>query len=250
MTNKIILTLSILFLAYSVCSAQKKVIHDNQEWLQYYNQLKFSEKLILYTDISLRRINNFNDWSQITFRTGLGYSLIENLQAITGLAFFTFYTQNKLSKIELRPYQEFSTLQTFGNVTFQHRFRAEARYFRNVKAGEISDTTDFNFRFRYRLYSLIPIIPGSDSKPNRKLFLNLGDEIFINAGKEILYNMFDNNRFIIGTTYQHDNNLSFSLGYINQFGQRNNPATYENSDILTLGIIQKISLQKSASRSP
>jgi len=249
MVVKNISALTLLLTTAFFCNAQKKVTYDNQQWLQYFNQLKLSEKLTLYTDMSLRRINNFNDWSQITFRTGLGYSLTQNLQGITGIACFTFYTQNKLSRIEFRPYQEINTTQTFGKVSIQHRFRVEARYFRNVSDGEITNTSNFNLRFRYRLYSSTAILKLSETKQDRKLLLNIGDEIFINAGNEIKYNMFDNNRFSVGVTYQNNNNLSFYLGYINQFGQRSSPATYENSDILILGITQKISLYKTGTKS-
>jgi hypothetical protein len=250
MVVKNITALTLLLTTVFFCNAQKKVIYNNQQWFQYLNQLRFSERLTLHTDISLRRINDFNDWSQITFRTGLGYSLTQNLQGITGIACFTSYTQNKLSRIELRPYQEINSTQTFGKVSIQHRFRIEARYFRKVSEGEITDTSNFNFRFRYRLYSSTTILQLSEAKQDRKLLLNIGDEIFINAGKEIVYNVFDNNRFLAGVTYQHSNNLSFTFGYINQFGQRSLPATYENSDILTLAISQKISLQKTAAKSP
>src|SRR4030095_10592094 len=97
---KNISALTLLLTTVFLCNAQKKVVYDNQQWLQYFNQLKFSEKLTLYTDMSLRWINNFNYWSQITFRTGLGYSLAQNLHGITGIACFTFYTENKLSRIE------------------------------------------------------------------------------------------------------------------------------------------------------
>lgn len=233
-----------LLLITSFCNAQKSTAYNNQQWLQYYNQLKLSGKLTIYSDFSLRKINNFEDWSQITFRTGLGYRITQNLQGITGFAFFTFYTQNKLSKIEFRPYQEVNTLQLFGKVSVQHRFRIEARYFIKIYEGATTSITNFNFRFRYRLFCAVPISKLSATKPERKLLLNIGDEIFINAGKEITYNMFDNNRFLIGLTLQYNNNFSFSFAYINQYGQRNKPAAYEHSDILTLGITHKISVSK------
>lgn len=248
MKAKNITTVTLLFLTVSICNAQKKVTHDNQQWLQYYNHLKLSEKLTLYTDMSLRRINSLKDWSQITFRTGLGYSLTQNLQGVTGFACFTSYTQNKLGRIEFRPYQEINSTQPFGKVSIQHRFRLEARYFRNVTDGEITLTSNFNFRFRYRLYSSTPILKLSDTKTDRKLLLNISDEVFINAGKEITYNVFDNNRLLIGVTYQQSSNLSFFLGYINQFGQRSRPATYENSDIINVGITHKISACKSQTK--
>ena len=131
--------ISILFLSMTFfCNAQKIVSHNNQQWIQYYNQLKLSEKLTLYSDVSLRRINNFNQWSQVTIRTGIGYPLTENLQVVTGFACFNFYNNNKPSRIEFRPYQEVNTSQNLCNVAVQHRLRVVARYFR-----KISDNQNF-----------------------------------------------------------------------------------------------------------
>ena len=237
--------ISILFLSMTFyCNAQKIVSHNNQQWIQYYNQLKLSEKLTLYSDVSLRRINNFNQWSQVTIRTGIGYPLTENLQVVTGFACFNFYNNNKPSRIEFRPYQEVNTSQNLCNVAVQHRLRVEARYFRKISDGVITSQSNFNFRFRYRLYCGIPLVKLSASNPDKKLLLNIGDEIFINAGKEIIYNMLDNNRLLLGSTFQINKYLNISFTYTYQFGQRNSPSTYEHSDIYWLGIIHKLSLKK------
>ena len=235
----------VLFIQVSIlCNAQKTVTHNNQQWIQYYNQLIFSKKITIFSDVSIRRINNFDQWSQITLRVGTGYQLLENLNGVTGIAIFESYSNDKPSKIEFRPYQEINTSQKFKSALLQHRFRFETRWFRKISAGEITSTTNFNFRFRYRLYCGIPILKLSDSIPDRKLLLNIGDEILINSGKEIKFNMLDNNRFLLGLSLQVNSNLTFSFTYNYQYGQRNSPSTYEQSDIFWLGITQKIKLTK------
>ena len=244
--KKNILVLIPLLSATFFCNAQKDISHTNQQWLQYFNQLKLSSKLTLFSDMSLRKIDNFSTRSQITFRTGLGYTITKNLQGVTGIGFFATYNKNNISRIEYRPYQEVSTSQLFGKVSVQHRLRIEARYFRLVSdVSAIDSTSSFNFRFRYRLLCSIPVSKLSVDKPDRNLSLNIGDEIFINAGKEIVYNVFDNNRFILGTTFQYNNKLSFTFSYINQFRQLPIPQKYEQSNIFTLGLTQKLSLLKS-----
>lgn len=223
--------------------AQKTVSNNNQQWLQYYHQLKLSEKYTIATDLSLRRINTFNDWSQTTFRTGLGYPIAKKIQGVTGIACFAFYTSNTPSKIEFRPYQEVNTTIVYKKISIQHRLRAEARYFRKISDGVITSTSNFNFRFRYKLNFAIPLVKLSETKPDKKIFLNIGDELFINAGREIVYNTIDNNRLLIGTTFQVNLNLSFSFTYNYQFGQRNKPDTYEHSDVFWLTINHKMALK-------
>ncbi|MBP6184848.1 MAG: DUF2490 domain-containing protein [Saprospiraceae bacterium] len=224
--------------------AQKTVSYSNHQWFQYYNELQLSKKATLYSDISLRRVHNLNQWSQMTFRTGIGYPITNNFNGITGIACFTFYKNDILSKIEFRPYQEINSKQKFDKFLIQHRFRIEFRYFREIVNNEITENDSFNYRFRYRLFCSIPIIRFSDKNPEKKILLNFGDEIFVNTGREIIYNMLDNNRIILGPAFQFNDNLNISLTYTYQFGQRNNPSAYEHSDIIWLGINHKLSLVK------
>lgn len=239
MKSRLILILTII-LTSLWCQSQNRTTHNNQQWIQYYNQLKFSEHLTIFSDASIRRNNKFDQWSQITLRVGLGYPIIENLNGITGIACFESFNNDKPFKIEFRPYQEINTSQKFGAASIQHRLRFEARYFRKIADGVITSNSNFNFRFRYRLFCGIPILKLSDSIPERKLILNIGDEVFINTGKEIKYNMLDNNRFLVGLSFQVNANLTCSFLYNYQFGQRSTAATYEHSDVFWLGITHKV----------
>ena len=243
MSNKYIIISALLLSTTFFCKAQNKVVRNNQQWIQYSSQLKLPEKFTLLTDVSLRRINDFKQWSQVTFRTGAGYNLNENTQAVIGIALFTFFQNDDLSRFEIRPYQEINTTQRFGKVSLQHRFRLEERYFRKISDGIITSESAFNFRFRYRLFCAIPLLSLSKSNPDKKMLLNISDEIFINAGKEIKYNMLDNNRLSAGLAFQPHKNLNISFTYTYQFGQRNAPSTYEHSDIFWIGIIHKLSLK-------
>lgn len=236
---KIILFVTFLLLGWNSVSAQKNVTHNNQQWLQYYSHVNFSDKWTLYSDASLRRINNFNQWSQMTLRAGIGYRMTEKLNIATGFAYFNFFTNNHWSRIEYRSYQEVNTQQKIGKLKLQHRFRYELRYFRKVENSNITSTSNFNHRFRYRLFCSYPLVDISSKHSGRLILLNFGDEIFINAGKQIIYNMLDNNRLLLGTTIQINKTFQISMTYAYQFGQRNSPETYEHSDIIWLGITQK-----------
>ena len=244
--NRFVVLFAIAFCFNTFLFAQKTVYYNNQQWLQYYNQLLVSKKFTLLSDVSLRRIHHLDYWSQITFRTGNGYPLSGQFNGASGFACFTFYYKDNFNKIEFRPYQEINSKQKFERFSLEHRLRAEFRYFRHVLDNKITTDESFNFRFRYRLFCSIPIINFAEKNPGRKILLNIGDEIFINAGRQITYNMFDNNRLLLGTAIQFNEDLIISFTYTNQFGQRNGPAFYENSDIIWIGIIHKLSLLKSS----
>ncbi len=239
-----------LFVIGTICAfstgtfAQKKITHTNQQWLQAYGQWKINEKLNLSADAGVRRMDGLSEWSQMLVRAGIGYKLIGNLQGTTGVACFTFFAEDKIARIEYRPYQELLTTQTFGKATVQHRFRLESRYFRRVDDGLITSDDQFNFRFRHRVYITVPIWQFSEKNPDRKLLFNIGDEIFLNAGNEVVYNAMDNNRLVAGLSLSLNAKTVVSCIYNLQTGQRMRPASYEYTDVVWLTINHRGVLRK------
>jgi hypothetical protein len=76
----------------------------------------------------------------------------------------------------------------------------------------------------------IPIVQ-SQHFPSRKLSLVVSDEIFLNAGHNIVYNVLDRNRVLIGPAWQMSKALAFGISYI-QFAPKDSPATYDSDDII------------------
>jgi hypothetical protein len=68
--------------------------------------------------------------------------------------------------------------------------------------------------------------------------------VFINAGRNIVYNTFDNNRLVIGPVVQWGPDLQVGLLYNHQYGHRNRPETYEDSDILWLTVTQRFAFHR------
>ena len=90
--------------------------------------------------------------------------------------------------------------------------------------------------------------PGNGGQPTPRLLglLTFGDEVFINAGREIVYNFFDNNRLMLGPSVQFGKDFSIGLLFNHQFGQRNRPATVESSEILWLTVNQRFGKHRNA----
>lgn len=226
------------------CNAQdKKVTHNNQQWAQYYLLFKINQRFTILGDAGLRRKDVFTEWSQSLIRSGVSYSVAENYLTALGFACFFSYKDNKANRRELRPYQEFTASFKKTNFTIQHRLRIEERFFSGINENK-SASHNFNFRFRYRLYLTIPFsfIIRSD-KPSR-LLVNLGDELFVNAGKQVVYNTLDNNRLIFGPSYRINKQCLLSLFYVYQYGQRSAPDTYEQANIFWLTFTHSILKKK------
>ncbi|MEP7231564.1 MAG: DUF2490 domain-containing protein [Ginsengibacter sp.] len=245
MTNpKAIILIFFVGVSTIALSQNRNVKESSQQWIQYYNQAKIGNKWTWSTDGGYRWNILLNNLSQYIVRTGLGYQLNSSMRVSAGFAHLGFYTSEKLSKVEYRPYQEFAINDKYKNLGISHRFRIEERYFKNVVNGDIQHGHTFNFRFRYQCMLNIKLLKLSSANPDKALFMNLGDEIFINAGKKVVYNLFDQNRFLVGPSISFSKNLSVGLTYNSQFAALNAPNSYIHADVLWLIIRQNLNLTK------
>lgn len=231
-----VFTILVILLHGERGQCQKTVVNSNQQWLQYYNSLKLSDSWSIYTDVGVRTRNDIQEISQMLIRAGLGKRLNDQTRIIAGFAFLSFHKQGETTKVEYRPYQELNLVQILGKGKIQHRFRAEQRFF--SFADESGIESNFNHRFRYRILYTIPLFHFTNE--NKLVSLNLGDEILINAGKEISYNMFDGNRLMMGSSIQINPTLNISLTYNFLFSQLNTPENFRKTHVLWVGIKHKI----------
>lgn len=232
-----------LLLICVAASAQRTTAHNDQQWFQYYTQTRTGERTMLYADAGLRSIDGFSRWSQHLIRAGFGYNLGGSWQAVTGVAFFGFFDQGARARDEWRVYQEVNRSDRPGRWTLQNRLRVEGRFFRNRPDGPLGEGSSFNLRFRYRLQGMTRIAELS-SVHERRVMFSIADEVFINAGRSIVYNTFDNNRLVLGPVLQWNPDLQVGLLYNHQYGQRNRPETYEDSDIVWLTVTHRFGFNR------
>jgi len=230
-----------MMLSQAVFSQQKNVTRSNQSWIQYYQQMKLSNRLTLMTDGGFRWSNG--ERLLYIARTGLGYQLASNLRVAAGIASTGGYDATGLSSFELRPYQEIFT-SSHGKIGIQQRFRIEERFFRDVVRGEFQNGHNFNFRFRYQISASIPLIKFSNENNYPQILLSISDEIFVNAGREIAYNFLDKNRLVIGPALQVNKNVNIGIAYNFQFSQLNAPASYAHDDVLWLTVRHQLDLSQ------
>ena len=224
-------------------SAQKQVETQQQVWFRYFLKVPAGEKWQFRQEIDDR--NFYNPFRQHTFvsRTHIERKLGKGWNIALGFAYFDQATpqdpdvEDYTNVLELRPSFEFAYRhQLTDQITVLHRNWNELRYF-----PQQDGHYEFgNFRFRYKLefhYSV------SD-------FLDLYafDEIFINVGKKIVYNTFDQNRYGVGAQFSIMKDLDFELSYINWFQQRSEGHAYYTRHIIRLALNQTIVIKKRDSK--
>lgn len=229
-----------LFLAFIIIpnaqGQEKDVSYGNQQWIQYYNEIRLTENWSWLTDGGFRWSDGLSNSSQYIVRTGAGYTINPDFSISAGVAQLGFYTDNELNRFEFRPYQEMNLTNHIGSIDINHRYRIEQRFFCSNENGLFASSNTFNFRFRYGITFSILVVKLSEESPDKAIFLNIGNEIFINAGSDVTNNVFDQNRFTISPTLQLSEQLSFSFTWNIQYAGTSTPGDFNADDVFWLQI--------------
>ncbi|MDW8393925.1 MAG: DUF2490 domain-containing protein [Chitinophagales bacterium] len=217
-------------------------------WYGLFTTLKFNPQL--YYQHEFQERHNINPFEQYQFliRGHLHYLLGKSgWEASAGMSLFLHEQHNNASDIrytvpELRPHLEAAYKQKLSLGTIDHRYRMEIRNFHNINSDNTGLDRGYrftNFRFRYRFQVTLPLVYVAN---DQALKFKISNELFVNLGKNVGINVFDQNRFFAGLSYDVLRNLNFEAGYMNLFQEKSNGHFY-NRDILRLTVFHTIDLK-------
>ncbi|WP_339875036.1 DUF2490 domain-containing protein [uncultured Algoriphagus sp.] len=228
--------------------AQKDVTPQQFIWYGYFLTVPLDENWFVVAEIQERHFVHPFAQHQWSLRSHLHRKLGESgWEASAGFAAFFQSPNNPNSGLdlvepELRPHIELAYKQKLGKLTFDHRYRAEARYFHNLNLDEteLADGYFFGgFRIRYRILASYPIWKINEEKSLR---LVVGDEIMLQAGKKVIY-AFDQNRLIAGLGINLSSAINMEATYQKWINQRQTGGYY-NRDILRFTVNQRLGMNK------
>ncbi len=239
-STHISILLSVLFATSLAQNNSPIIVRDNMVWVGYFSMIKFNDKWSLNSDAQFRTRNEVKNYSQALLRTGLSYKLNEKVDVTLGLAHFRFFITNDKTRGEWRPWQEFKLNDKFGNCKLSHRFRVEQRFNETVKNSEATNDYQFNFRFRYRFDLRYPIL--KENKSGNNIYALIGNEIMVNAGNNISYNYFDQDRLYVGVNYEINKKIALQLQYMHVWQQASNGLTLNSNEVIRFNIYHTISI--------
>jgi hypothetical protein len=225
--------------------AQKHTQKLEQVWGAYFNQTRVTNKWGLWLDAQLRTKNNFlKDLSQSLIRSGITYYVNDNVRLTAGYAHFWFYpadNHNKVTQPEHRLWQQVQWVTKYKRNRTVQALRIEERYRRKI----LNDSTlasgyNFNYRLRYNFSWQVPLT--QQIKKGAWSFI-LGNQIFFNFGKQIIYNYFDKNRFFYGFIYSTNTTDNLQFGYMNIFQQFASGNNYRSTSIARVVYLHNLDLR-------
>lgn len=230
---------ALVILGTSIFSQEstKQIKKANQLWGGYYSNIILNEKWAVNSDLQFRTKDWHEHNSQALVRTGIARKFSEKLYITVGLAHFRFYITDVATRGEWRPWQELGLTEKYNKLKVSYRFRIEQRFNESLKDGKPSSSYVFNWRFRYKIDLQLPLL----SKNNKAIYLTLGNEILLNAGKKIGFNYFDQNRLSAGINIELTKNFGLQPQFIYVWQQQSN-GSLDKISVIRLNLLHKIKL--------
>ncbi|SDL42832.1 DUF2490 domain-containing protein [Siphonobacter aquaeclarae] len=242
--------LAALCLVSSLSSAQKQVHNQSQAWLGYFNQTRLSDKWGLWLDVHARRTDFLDRWSAQLIRPGVTYFVKDNVRLTVGYTYARSFPAAGLHTVrpEHRLWQQILWTSRQKRLQTQQWIRLEERFNRKIAADELQEGYQFNYRFRYLLNLMVPL--NHAFLDPKTLFFVFNDEVHLNAGKEITYNVFDQNRFFVGLGYQFNKELNLQVGYMNQFQQLPAGNQFNSNHVLRVFLFHQLDFRPKQEKAP
>lgn len=237
---RFLLSLSLACIFITSNAQDKKEFEQRQmTWFGYFNQTRFTDKSGLWTDLHLRLNDDFmNEVHAVLGRVAYIYYFNDKARLDVGYAYQNQPGHNGTTDVvEHRPWQQIQWFEKKSWFSMMQWIRLEQRY----RAVGNEDFSFSSHRARYNISFSIPLTKKEMGPKTPFLFIN--NEVFINFGKNVINNYFDQNRFFIGGGYQFTDHLNVQFGYMNVFQQLPAGNQFVNTDAIRLFLFHSIDLR-------
>lgn len=218
--------LPVLGLLYCSIALGQQRVDDNRlgNWNILNFQYAFAPKWGTWAELQTRLQSPFFDLFYYEQKGGVWFNINKQFQVLAGTGHYGTHDFRNFDDgpviREFRFWQQMTINQYLSRLKFEHRYRIEQR----LLNGEFAD------RFRYRLSLAIPL--NEEKISTGTVFLSFFNEIFLTTKAP----HFMRNRFYGGVGYVLNSNVSFLLGWINQYNYNLQESGAKNNIALNLNI--------------
>jgi hypothetical protein len=215
--------------------------------MRYVNQTTFkNNKLNLQYEIEGRRFIETKERHHFITHARLHYRVTPQFNVGGGLTYSRQSSQfpnreDNLVVPEIRFVQEANyTIPVNKRISIQQRLRIDERFIRKNNGFELLEGHTFNFRFRLRLQGNFRLNKDDNKLPT---LMKVSNEVMFNAGKNIIYNVFDQNRIYAGVEQRFSKSFSGEVGYLHWFQQTAIGNRFFSRDIIRFTLFHNINVK-------
>lgn len=246
--------LLVCFVCTTTLQAQsiRKTYQQSNAWLMYFGSFQLQKHFGLHAEAQLRQSDVFTNQQQLLLRGGLNYYWTKQLSLTAGYCYVETYPYGalpaKLMFPEHRIWQQLQLKSGLGRMEFINRFRLEQRFVSSINLGsnQMYELGDAIYTNRIRLLQRVSIpVKGTEIK-DKSIYLTAYNEVFVNFGENVRYNLLDQNRAYLALGYKLPKLGRLELGYLNQLIFKGDGINVENNHTLQLGLNVQLNLMKQA----
>ena len=217
---------------------------NGNAWFMYFGDHPVAKtRWGIHLEGQWRRANVGTQWQQLLLRPGVNFQLTKKVMLTGGYGYVMSHRYgdfpNPSGHNEHRFWEQATITQRIWKLDFQHRLRQEQRLI-----GVMTRQPDGNFqrtdwryenRSRYMLRTNIPL-PYWD----KKYYIGIYDEIFMNFGKNVASNVFDQNRAYIAIGRNIPKQTRIEVGYMEQTVQQRSGLVFEHNHTLQVAVYSRL----------
>lgn len=211
-------------------------------WANYFGDHAFgTSKWGVHLEGQWRRTRLGTAWQQLLLRPGVNYQVHPKVLLTAGYGFIQTHRYGEFPARaafpEHRIFEQAQIAQRGWKLDWSHRLRLEQRFIGQM--GPRGDGTFFRElwrhenRFRYMLRTNVPLHAKGD------WYLGLYDEVFLNFGKNVGENGFDQNRAYVAVGRKLPGQTRFEIGFMEQTLQQRNGRIWEHNHTLMVSIFSR-----------
>ncbi|MCW3088231.1 MAG: hypothetical protein JWQ78_1617, partial [Sediminibacterium sp.] len=220
----------------------KPVVYQQQSWVGYYPQVKFSKHWGLWFDSEIHTNDHyFNGFSQATFRLAGTYYNNRLNKFTVGYGYTDFFPGENHAFVSIPEHFAWQQYQWYHN-TRKHKLmqwlRLEERFKNDVVDNyTAADTYTFTYRARYNVYYQLPLT--KKGLVAHSLAVAMGDELYLYYGPRVQNHVFDQNRVFLGLSYAVNGHDNLVLGVMNML-QEDLSGQFKDNNVLRLSFFQNV----------
>lgn len=223
-----------------VVRAQRETFTNTNAWFIVNADVALKGRWGVLFDASARRSGPVDQAMANFVRGGLAYELNDYVRVAVGANWSRTYPYGELPSAypvtERRVWQQAVVSHSIGRLDVSHRYRLEQR-FRGRRDDPDVDHIDHwerSGRFRYQLKGTLPL-SGDDIEPG-EAYVSASNELFIAFGRNVAYNIFDQNRATFALGYRLTRHWRTEAGFLEHVIFKGNGTDVERNHTFTLAL--------------
>ncbi|MDI9319358.1 MAG: DUF2490 domain-containing protein [Phycisphaerales bacterium] len=249
---KNIIAVFIVLISMNKAQAQSRINSSNTNaWFMYFGDHKISKHWGIHLEGQMRKNDFVNQWQQLLLRTGINYHINEQIFATVGYCFVETYPYGdfpvKSSFPEHRFWEQIQIKNQISQFEWTSRFRLEQRFsalpILNTNSN-IYEPGDAVYTNRFRLLNRVSIPFIGKKIVDKSFYISFYDELFINFGKNVGLNLFDQNRAYAAIGYKIPKIGRLEIGYLEQTILKSDGFKIENNHTIQIGLSSNVDFFK------